>query len=139
MGALKWGLLIEVSQKGSRERCLPVFSENETDKNEENGRKRKENGKKTERNGRKRKKTEENGQKTREKRKKTEENGRKRKKTEENGRKRKKSEATPFRRPLLRNPDLRPQSSAMAGNYPKPQFESSHVGFPDRGPGDEQF
>ena len=36
----------------------------------------------------------------------TEENGRKRKKTEKNGKNQKKLEATPFRRPLLRNPDL---------------------------------
>ena len=80
------GLCLGVSQKGSREQCLPVFfSENETETN-----------------GRKRKNKRKQGKK---KRKKTEENGRKWKKTEENGRKRKISEATPFRRPLLRNPD----------------------------------
>ena len=70
-------------------------------KTEKNGKKRKKR-KKTEKNGKKRnkrKKTEENGRKRKENGK----NGRKRKKTEENGKKGKKSEATPFRRPLLRN------------------------------------
>ena len=64
-------------KRGLANGVSPFFSENETVKH-----------------GRKRKKTEENGKKT---------NGRKRKETEENGKKtRKKSEATPFRRPLLR-------------------------------------
>ena len=79
---------VGVSQKGSRERCLPVFisPENETEENRKKGRKREKTEKnrnlkrtaKKEKNGngkdgRKRKKKE---------RKKTEENGRKRKKTE---------------------------------------------------------
>ena len=82
--------LSATTPSGFRKRGLangvsPFFSENETEKN-----------------GKKRNKTEENGKKRKENGKKT---GKKRKKTEENGRKRKKSEATPFRRPLLRNPD----------------------------------
>ena len=59
--------IIGVSQKGSRERYLPVFSENETEENGKNRRKRK----KTERkqgkngkNGKKRKKTEKIGSDT---------------------------------------------------------------------------
>ena len=54
----KNNLSFGVSQKGSRERCLPFFSENETGKNGKNGRKRKE-----------RKKTERKQEKTEKKRK----------------------------------------------------------------------
>ena len=66
-------------KRGLANGIFPFFSENETEKN-----------------GRQRKKTEEKGKKTR----KNGKNGRKRKK------KRKISEVTPFRRPLLRNPEI---------------------------------
>ena len=110
LGHLIWGTrycepqTVGVSQKGSRERCLPFFfSENETEKTRKKGK----NGQKRKK-GRKQKKTEE-----------TEENGRKRKqgKQERNGRKRKKmekSEATPFRRPLLRNLETGEQISMLS-------------------------
>ena len=89
---------------GSRERCLPVFfSEKKTERNRKKKTEKteKKNGKKRKiperKQGKKRTKTERKQGKTEKKNKKTEENG--------NKKKRKKSEATRFRRPLLRNPD----------------------------------
>ena len=81
--------LFGVSQKGSRERCL-LFLFFFWKWNGRNGKKTEEKGKKTEKIG-----TRKNSQKGKKG---------KQKKTEENGRKRKKTEAAPFRRPLLRNP-----------------------------------
>ena len=103
------GRLSGFRKRGLANRVSPFFlkmKRKKTEKKEENGKNGK-TRKKTKENGKKRKKsepektakTEKNGKK-RTKRKKTEK--KKRKKTEK---KRKKSEATPFRRPLLRNPE----------------------------------
>ena len=110
------------------------FSEKETEENGKKNRRKLEksgknrNLKKTEKKRKKwkRKKTEENRRKrenwkTETEKMEMEENRRKwkkRKKAEENGRKRKKmekNEATPFRRPLLRNPEWSPKWSSMTG------------------------
>ena len=71
--------MVGVSQKGSRQRCLPFFSENETEENGKKGRKRKKKKRKTpepeidsqkgkkwkrNKNGRKQKKKKKNGRKT---------------------------------------------------------------------------
>ena len=111
-------LLSGFSQRGLANGVSPFFfSENKTEKKtEENGkkteRKREKKRKETEKNGRKRKKKTKKTRK--ENKEKTEKKGRKsnRKKTEKKTEKKngkKKSEATPFRRPLLRNPDANRQ------------------------------
>ena len=108
--------ILGVLQKGSRERCLPVFffSENETEENGKKGRKRKNRNKKTA-------KKEQNGNgKKRQKWKKSEE-------TEKIGRKRKKSEATPFWRPLLRNPEIRSLDTKTRTTVWKPPFTDAWV------------
>ena len=88
----KFNSCFGVSLKGSRERCLPVFFWKLNGRNGKKGRKREKKGKN--RNPKRQKMETE-----KKKRKNTE-------KKEENGRKRKKSEATPFQRPPVRNPDF---------------------------------
>ena len=99
---------IGVSQKGSREPCLPFFPENET---EENGKRRKKTDKKGKaRNPKKKKKKQPKRNKSGNE---TKKNRRKWRKTEENGKKRRKSEATPFWRPLLRDSERTPPKETL--------------------------
>ena len=86
---------------------------------------------KTEKNRRKRKKrkkSEENGRKRKNSKKGQNGNGRKQKRTgkksEENGKNWKKSEAIPFRRPLLRNPEQRTNREGRVQTGNPPSFET---------------